>query len=77
MKKFIIFLLILMFLIALSGCSNKPLVKVETQEIYIPVKCNLELPKKPKDDGSFKSHKEIAIYYKEVENIARICTKQD
>lgn len=63
--------------ILLSACASKPLVKIETKEVFIPVKCDLELPTKPLENGSFESHKQIAIYYKKVEQIAKDCTKKE
>lgn len=66
---------LLLFLLAfLAGCSAKPILKVQTKEVFIPIKCNLELPPKPKENGSFESHKELSLYYKEVEQIAKDCT---
>ena len=66
----------LLFLLAfLAGCSTKPILKVQTKEVFIPVKCNLELPPKPKEDGGFESHKELSLYYKEIEQIAKDCTR--
>ncbi len=67
-------ILAIFLLIFFSACS-KPLYKIQTQEVLIPIQCNLELPKKPKENGSFESHKELAVYYKEVEQIAKDCTK--
>ncbi len=68
---FIAFLLLL----TLAGCASKPIVRIDTKEVFIPIKCNLTLPNKPKEDGSFQSHKELLIYYLEVESIAKDCTK--
>lgn len=62
------------FALSFSACASKPLVKIETKEVFIPVKCDLELPTKPLENGSFESHKQIAIYYKKVEQIAKDCT---
>ncbi|WP_300692411.1 MULTISPECIES: hypothetical protein [Helicobacter] len=62
--------------ILLSACA-KPLVKIETKEVFVPIKCDLELPTKPLENGSFESHKQIAIYYKKVEQIAKDCTKKE
>lgn len=62
--------------ILLSACA-KPLVKIETKEVFVPIKCDLELPTKPQENGSFESHKQIAIYYKKVEQIAKDCTKKE
>ncbi|WP_238700782.1 hypothetical protein [Helicobacter apodemus] len=65
----------LFLLASFIGCAPKPIVKIQTKEVLIPIRCNLELPKKPKEDGSFESHKELSIYYKEVEQIAKDCTR--
>ncbi|MDA3967364.1 hypothetical protein [Helicobacter sp. WB40] len=59
--------------IIFSGCT--PATKIVTQEVYIPVKCNLELPTKPKEDGSFESHKELAKYYLKLERVAKDCVE--
>ena len=75
MKKLILSVLALFFF-SFSACATKPIVKIKTQEVLIPVKCNLELPPKPQEDGSFESHKALAKYYLEVEQIAKDCTKQ-
>ena len=75
MKKLILSVLAL-FALSFSACATKPIVKIQTQEVLIPVKCNLELPPKPQEDGSFESHKALAKYYLEVEQIAKDCTKQ-
>ncbi len=65
----------ILFLLLFVGCSTKPLLKIQTQDVLIPIKCNLELPPKPKEDGSFESHKKLSLYYKEVEQIAKDCTQ--
>lgn len=64
------------FVLSFSACVSKPIYKIQTQEVFIPVKCNLELPPKPQENGSFESHKQIAIYYKKVEQIAKDCTTE-
>lgn len=67
---------IFLFLLAsFIGCAPKPIVKIQTKEVLIPIRCNLELPPKPKEDGSFESHKKLSLYYKEVEQIAKDCTQ--
>ncbi|WP_238700771.1 hypothetical protein [Helicobacter apodemus] len=68
-------LFIAFLLLSLAGCASKPIVRIDTKEVFIPIKCNLTLPNKPKEDGSFQSHKELLIYYLEVESIAKDCTK--
>ena len=73
-KNYLFTAFLALFTLSFSACS-KPLYKIQTKEVLIPVKCNLELPSKPKENGSFESHKELAVYYKEVEQIAKDCTK--
>lgn len=67
-------ILILMTTLIFNGCS-KPVYKIQTQEVFIPVKCNLELPQKPQEDGSFESHRALTKYYLEIEQIAKDCTQ--
>ena len=76
MRKLILSAFLALFALNFSACATKPIVKIQTQEVLIPVKCNLELPPKPQEDGSFESHKALAKYYLEVEQIAKDCTKQ-
>lgn len=74
-KSFILFTLLALFALTFSACASKPVYKVEIKEVFIPVKCNLKLPTKPKENGSFASHRALAKYYLEVEQIAKDCTK--
>ncbi|MDE5926595.1 MAG: hypothetical protein K2N75_06965 [Helicobacter sp.] len=76
MKNFVLAVLLALFALSFSACATKPIVKIQTQEVLIPIKCNLELPPKPQENGSFESHKALAKYYLEVEQIAKDCTKQ-
>ncbi|TLD84100.1 hypothetical protein LS70_003905 [Helicobacter sp. MIT 11-5569] len=68
--------ILLLLPLLFSACASKPVYKIKTQEVFIPVKCNLTLPQKPKEDGSFASHKALAKYYLQVEQIAKDCTKE-
>ena len=72
-KNFILFPLLALFALTFSACASKPVYKVEIKEVFIPVKCNLKLPTKPKENGSFASHRALAKYYLEVEQIAKDC----
>lgn len=54
-----------------SACASS--VQVQTKEVLIPIKCNLEIPKKPKENGSFESHKALGIYFLEVESTLKDC----
>ena len=67
--------LIPLFALAFSACASKPVYKVEIKEVFIPVKCNLKLPTKPQENGSFASHRALAKYYLEIEQIAKDCTR--
>ena len=76
MKRILWAMLLGIFTLSFTACASKPIVKIQTKEVFIPVKCDLELPPKPKENGSFESHKALAKYYLEVEQIAKDCTKQ-
>lgn len=76
MKKLILSAFLAIFALSFTACATKPIVKIQTQEVFIPVKCDLQLPPKPQENGSFESHKALAKYYLEVEQIAKDCTKQ-
>ncbi|MCI5632524.1 hypothetical protein, partial [Helicobacter sp.] len=68
-----LFTLLALFALTFSACASKPVYKVEIKEVFIPVKCNLKLPTKPQENGSFASHRALAKYYLEVEQIAKDC----
>ena len=70
-----LFTLLALFALTFSACASKPVYKVEIKEVFIPVKCNLKLPTKPQENGSFASHRALAKYYLEVEQIAKDCTQ--
>lgn len=72
-RGLMIFLPVFAFL--LSACANHPVYRVETKEVLVPVKCNLQLPQKPQENGSFQSHKELMKYFVQVEQIAKDCTQ--
>lgn len=67
-----LFTLLALFALTFSACA-KPVYKVEIKEVFIPVKCNLKLPKKPQENGSFASHRALAKYYLTIEQIAKDC----
>ncbi|WP_253908149.1 hypothetical protein [Campylobacter sp. RM16188] len=85
-KKFILarareitFYLILTSVILLSGCSAKPeiITRTEYQNVYLPAKCRVELPQKPKfDESKLESAKEIAKYYQEIERLLVECVDE-
>lgn len=56
----------------LNGCGAKE--NIVYKDIFVPVKCDQTIPLKPKNDGTFETHKEIMKYYIKCESIAKICT---
>lgn len=75
----ITFYLILTSVILLSGCSAKPeiITHTEYQNVYVPVKCEVKLPEKPKfDENNLESAKEIAKYYGETERLLMECVNE-
>lgn len=59
----------LIFALAFSGCAKEVVYK----DVYIPVKCKIELEDKPEFDGSFDSAKEILNYFLRTEEKLKIC----
>lgn len=71
--------LILLFFIAISftGCSTKTVTEYVYKDVYIPVKCNAQIPDKPLNDRSFDSHKQRMIYFLKVEALLKECVGVD
>lgn len=62
----------------LFGCSAKEQVvyKQDIKEVYIPVKCKVDIPKKPAPAGdTVKDNINIIAYSKEVEQALKACIK--
>ena len=62
----------------LFGCSAKEQVvyKQNIKEVYVPVKCNVDIPKKPAPAGdTVKDNINIIAYSKEVEQALKACIK--
>ncbi|AIR80142.1 hypothetical protein CSG_5910 [Campylobacter fetus subsp. venerealis str. 84-112] len=51
------------------GCAKETIYK----DVYIPVKCQIELESKPAFDGSFESAKELMSYFLRTEKKLKIC----
>ena len=65
-----------MFALIFAGCAAKPQASepyIIYKEKYVPVRCNAEMPVKPKDDGTFETDKRIAIYYRDCEKKLKQC----
>lgn len=54
------------------GCGAKE-PKVIYKEVLTPIKCQIKIPFKPPNNGTFESHKALMIYYRECENALRYC----
>lgn len=62
----------------LFGCSAKEQVvyKQDIKEVYMPVKCNVDVPRKPAPAGdTVKDNINIIAYSKEVEQALKACIK--
>lgn len=65
--RIFVFLAIILF----SGCAIKE--RVVYKDVFVPIKCDAKMPKSPKNDGSFASHKKIMIYFLECEHLLKYC----
>ncbi|EAU00367.1 hypothetical protein [Campylobacter curvus] len=62
--------------ILLVGCAAKPevITKTQYQDVYIPVKCQVKMPEKPKfDKKDLGSARALAVYYRQVEILLKGC----
>lgn len=73
--RILLFVLAIAMILLLSGCANKEqLVKVEYQDVYVPIRCNAQMPNKPKFNADdLNSAKELLIYYKQTEELLKRC----
>lgn len=56
----------------LCGCGAKEH-NIIYKDVLIPVKCQVKMPLKPRNDGTFEAHKKLMIYYLECENALKFC----
>ena len=69
-------LIFCLFVLIFTGCAAKPQTSephIIYQEKYVPVKCNAKMPVKLKNDGTFETDKQIAIYYRDCEKKLKQC----
>ncbi|AQW81362.1 hypothetical protein [Campylobacter pinnipediorum] len=73
--KFVFYIFVVVFLIILAGCADKQvIVKTEYKDVYVPVKCKVELPNKPAfDEKNPQTAKELSKYYKQIEILLKEC----
>lgn len=66
---------ILVFLFFM-GCSSKEIKVIEYVEVKVPIKCQIDFPKKPsKSQSTAQKSRDLVIYIKELENALRFCTE--
>lgn len=71
-------LVFLLFAVFFAGCAAKPeiITKTQYQDVYIPVKCQVKIPQKPKfDKKDLQSAKALAVYCRQVEALLMECVK--
>ena len=73
--RFVLFLIGLALCVSLSGCAAKPaMVRTEYKDVFIPIRCKVSLPAKPKFDSSnMQSAVELAKYYQTCEALLKEC----
>lgn len=72
MRMFCLALLALWF----GGCASKPMVKVEIQEVLVPIKCDVEIPQRPKRQMELVENiRAIALYAEKLEIALKECVK--
>jgi len=73
--RFVLFLIGLALCVFLSGCAAKePIVRTEYKNVYIPIKCEVKIPVKPKfDPNNMQSAVELAKYYETCEALLKEC----
>ena len=73
--RFVLFLIGLALCVFLSGCAAKePIVRTEYKNVYIPIKCEVKIPAKPKfDPNNMQSALELAKYFQTCEALLKEC----
>jgi putative lipoprotein len=73
--RFVLFLIGLALCVFLSGCAAKePIVRTEYKNVYIPIKCEVKIPVKPKfDPNNMQSALELAKYFQACEVLLKEC----
>lgn len=68
------FLLPIFLAFVLAGCASKEIKVIEYVEVKVPVKCQIDFPKKPqKPSGTAEKSRALVIYLKELENALKFC----
>lgn len=73
----IVFIILLTLIVLLSGCAKpETITKTIYKDVYIPVRCEIEMPVKPKFNRlDPASAKELAMYYQQIEALLKGCVK--
>lgn len=78
LKHYGLAILFFFLTLLLFGCSAKEQVvyKQNIKEVYIPVRCKVEIPARPKPTGdTVKDNINIISYSKEIEQALKACIK--
>lgn len=67
-------ILIIFTMLIMIGCSTKEV--VITQEVYIPIKCDVEIPKKPNQTSYVNSVIDIIEYAEKLEEVVNVCVRK-
>ena len=57
-------------IVVFSGCSTA---KVVYKDVYVPVRCEVKIPVKPKNDKIFESKKALMVYFLHTEAALKSC----
>lgn len=69
------FLIVVFSLAFFSGCASKK--ELVYKEVNIPIRCEVDLPKKPLNNKDFESHKALMLYFSRVEKLLFKCMGKD
>lgn len=70
-----VFTVLILAIMLFSGCAGSKNIepKIIYKDVFVPIRCNAIMPLKPNNDGSFKAHKELMIYYIKTEELLKQC----
>ncbi|MGG7074638.1 hypothetical protein U5B43_10420 [Campylobacter sp. 9BO] len=72
-RKMVFIVLLFLALILIGGCAKKQ-ESISFKEIYVPVKCEVELPSKPKfNPNEPQTARDLAQYFMQVEELLKGC----
>lgn len=74
MKKYITFIVCVLVIMFFTSCHKTA--QIQIQEVYIPIKCDIEMPKRPKKSHTLtQSLAQILKYTETLELALKTCTQ--